>query len=402
MSSSSIRIHRAALYEQVWAQPMIAVAKTYGISNVGLAKICTRLRVPVPGRGYWQRLRNGKPVRKLALPRPRAGEPEEHLLARRETPILEPGTTSEFADLAAREKEPANRIVVPDEIREHHSLVVKAEKSLRHAGTDQLNLLKPRAAGRLAIRVSRSSLDRALKIMDALVQALEARALRVSVGSGTDGGTSAHVLGEEVSFWLEEIVNPVERPLTPREGKDKEQHSWRYPRPLYNQVPSGRLALRIGSAPYTGIRRTVADSTGRRLEQNLNKFVEVLVLGAERQQSERIKRERQEREWKEQERHRIEEQERQWKERQRVERLTKQVEDWNRSRLIREYVKDMRTVTQNPGTWNFAGIPLLEWMEWALNYADRLDPIGPIRTSQASATSAEVAQGSPDDARGAQ
>jgi hypothetical protein len=40
------RYDRAALYEQVWLQPVQQVAKSYGISDVGLGKICRKLRVP--------------------------------------------------------------------------------------------------------------------------------------------------------------------------------------------------------------------------------------------------------------------------------------------------------------------------------------------------------------------
>src|SRR5436309_12723082 len=382
MSSEVIRFNRNVLYEQVWSEPILKVAKSYGISDVGLAKICARLKVPRPGLGYWQLLKYGKAPEKPQLPALADGESEEHVAERQGKHVLEPGTCSEFGALAVREKDPSNRIVVPEALVQTHSLVVKAEKSLRHAGTDSLGLLRPRASGRLTIRVSRPSLDRALRVMDTLVKALEAREYKVSIGSGENGYASALVLGESVPFWIEEIVDAVERPLTAKERQEKEKHSWMYTRPLYNQVPSGRLALRIGSAPYTGIRRTVADSTKHRLEDNLNKFVEVLVLGAEKQQSERLQRERQEREWKEKERRRIEEQDRQWREKQRVDRLTHQMEAWDKSRRIREYIADMRASDLNLETWKMGDIPLVEWMEWALGYADRIDPVAPIRKAR--------------------
>jgi hypothetical protein len=63
------RYDRAALYDQVWSQPVPLVAKSYGISGVRLGKICRQLNVPVPQRGYWARVRNGYAVRKPALPR---------------------------------------------------------------------------------------------------------------------------------------------------------------------------------------------------------------------------------------------------------------------------------------------------------------------------------------------
>lgn len=43
------------LYEQVWQKPLIKIAPQYNISNVMLGKICRKLRIPLPCRGYWAR-----------------------------------------------------------------------------------------------------------------------------------------------------------------------------------------------------------------------------------------------------------------------------------------------------------------------------------------------------------
>jgi len=59
---------REALYEEVWRDPMTMVAPRYGMSDVGLMKICKKLRIPVPGRGYWAKVKAGRPTRTLPLP----------------------------------------------------------------------------------------------------------------------------------------------------------------------------------------------------------------------------------------------------------------------------------------------------------------------------------------------
>ena len=56
------RIERKQLYEEVWSTPMVQLAKRYGISDVGLTKVCKKLGIPVPGRGYWQKIKSGKRV----------------------------------------------------------------------------------------------------------------------------------------------------------------------------------------------------------------------------------------------------------------------------------------------------------------------------------------------------
>jgi len=53
-------LSREDLYELVWSKPMRDLAKDFGISDVGLAKRCRRLGIPVPGRGYWARIDAGQ------------------------------------------------------------------------------------------------------------------------------------------------------------------------------------------------------------------------------------------------------------------------------------------------------------------------------------------------------
>ncbi|MFC3077284.1 TetR/AcrR family transcriptional regulator [Phenylobacterium terrae] len=47
------RITRGELYELVWSQPLKRLAADLGISGNALAKICDRVLVPHPSRGYW-------------------------------------------------------------------------------------------------------------------------------------------------------------------------------------------------------------------------------------------------------------------------------------------------------------------------------------------------------------
>ena len=56
------------LFDRVWSKPVAAVAAECGLSGPGLKKVCRRLSVPVPPRGYWAKLRAGKSVRRPALP----------------------------------------------------------------------------------------------------------------------------------------------------------------------------------------------------------------------------------------------------------------------------------------------------------------------------------------------
>ena len=53
---------RTELYKEVWASPVTKVEKKYSVSDVTIHKICKRMNIPVPPRGYWAKLTNGKKV----------------------------------------------------------------------------------------------------------------------------------------------------------------------------------------------------------------------------------------------------------------------------------------------------------------------------------------------------
>ena len=56
--------NREKIYEEIWLEPIQHVAKRYKLSDVGFAKVCRKLDIPRPGRGYWAMKAAGKPVPK--------------------------------------------------------------------------------------------------------------------------------------------------------------------------------------------------------------------------------------------------------------------------------------------------------------------------------------------------
>lgn len=59
---------RETLYEEVWAQPLLEVARHYGVSDVAIAKTCRKMHIPLPGRGYWSKVQNGRTLKREPLP----------------------------------------------------------------------------------------------------------------------------------------------------------------------------------------------------------------------------------------------------------------------------------------------------------------------------------------------
>jgi hypothetical protein len=59
---------RADLYEKVWTTPMRTLAKEFGFSDVGLAKLCRRHNIPTPGLGHWRLVETGHTPSRVPLP----------------------------------------------------------------------------------------------------------------------------------------------------------------------------------------------------------------------------------------------------------------------------------------------------------------------------------------------
>jgi hypothetical protein len=188
-------VGRQELHNEIWSEPVLVVAARYGISDAGLAKICRRHRIPVPGRGHWQRLRAGRRTRLAPLPPAREGEPERVVIAR--------SSGREIAD-GVRVKQPAlQSVVVPPQLSDPHPEIAKAEGSLRSAKADERGIIRARSTQRLDIRVSQGTLDRALRIMDALLKALLATGYRVTIGDGSPSTECVPSLVEKSRWCLQ-------------------------------------------------------------------------------------------------------------------------------------------------------------------------------------------------------
>jgi len=64
----STALTRESIYQRVWSQPLTIVAKEVGLTGNALAKICDRLLVPYPARGYWAKQSVGKAPERPPLP----------------------------------------------------------------------------------------------------------------------------------------------------------------------------------------------------------------------------------------------------------------------------------------------------------------------------------------------
>lgn len=75
--ASPIVLTRQQLYDRVWSRPLRVVAQELDLSSNGLSKICDRLHIPYPGRGYWAKAQAGRAPETPPLPPPPVGAEEQ-------------------------------------------------------------------------------------------------------------------------------------------------------------------------------------------------------------------------------------------------------------------------------------------------------------------------------------
>lgn len=231
--------------------------------------------------------------------------------------------------------------------------------------------LDPARSNGLDIRVTPKLLPRALRIMDAFVKAVEARAGRVSARTADQRETCVEFLGERIPVLLEERVTRTQHVLTEAEHR----HPYRAPR--WDYAPTGKLRIQLKEWTSKHLRKRWADSAKRRLEDVLNDIVLGLVVVADAKRARRLQREREERERQEAERRRIEAERQRREELERRQLLERQVESWTKAQQVRAFVDEVERRAQVKDKSMELGTDLAEWIAWARGHADRLDPLRP-------------------------
>jgi hypothetical protein len=70
----AMSVSRETLYEEVRAEPLLKVAARHNVSSSFLTRVCRRMNVPCPPRGYWIRKPDGLRSKVPPLPSPEPGD----------------------------------------------------------------------------------------------------------------------------------------------------------------------------------------------------------------------------------------------------------------------------------------------------------------------------------------
>jgi len=379
--SQSLVLTREELYELVWSTPMSQLARSFSLSDVGLAKVCDRHNIPRPPRGHWAKLTFGKAGQRPPLPP--CDDPALQRVTLRAQLMGNGKTQPEKSDDAGgAEARPLERIRVSEHLTEPHPLIERTLRSLEAARPGESGLVRPRASRCFAVAVAPSSVERAVRILDALVKSLERQGYVVSAAVEAGRATEVTLLDEKVGVLLEEHLDRRERPPAAPGPRERHQFSFvKSPRVEYDFEPSGRLALRIDGTARNGYRRTWSDGQ-RPLEAQLNGFVAGLVRAlqcekAYRKQQEILQKNREEAERLRQleERRQQEVEQLRQEEQARAVHLNRAVASWEEASRLRAFASAARQAAAARGEMVTPGSPLARWLEWAELRAQMIDPV---------------------------
>jgi len=271
------------------------------------------------------------------------------------------------------EKLSGRSITVNSSLDKPHPLVAKAKTILSKQKEGERGVVSVPRMSCLDIRVSPKSLDRALRLMDTIIKEFESRKYKVSLRE-VNGKyfTAATIEGEELTFGIDEKTTRTKRLLT----KEEMKNLWL--RPLsdytYEHKPTGVFALRIRNVDCYNTRRLWSDSTSHKLESILGSFLVGLMNASISIKRGRIEREIAVRGKEEFEKNRHEALKMISEEEARIKELDDSATFWQRSQLIRSYVAAVKEKASRDE--EFAKTNNVEdWSVWALQYADRLDPL---------------------------
>lgn len=397
------RVTREQLYEQVWSVPIWTLCGQYGLSDNGLRKVCKRLNVPVPKRGYWAKVEAGQKPRKAALPKEAKTTATDVWCApKREKTAADTADVEWLRDREAFEADPANRIEVIQKPRRWNPVIAPLKESLeeeekkieaarkaneqyekwpqwrkqREMGPDRMAWFWYERSGQLmpathhasVVRLSLAQFRRGLAILNAVAVAAVKRGFAVSLDD-KKGRMVLEGHGGRLDVRMSEKTEQRTRNVKRYDGKMEDEQY---------RVPTGRLRLFIERG--YGKVWTLEESAEAALETKFNAFFAGVWKQVKfcRQKTREEEAAAQRRavlaaERAEVERREAEEAARREEERRRREELVEEVAAWRRAGEIRAYVVAVKAERKKSGTEGSAEFS--EWERWAIAVAGELDPV---------------------------
>jgi hypothetical protein len=264
VSSEIISLTRAQLYEKVWTVPMQKVAKEFGLSDVGLAKLCHRHEIPVPGRGYWARIQYGQTLRRVTLPALKHTRLDTIRVFPRDPKKMQPMKV-ELGKVLPTIHVAANGPVA-------HRIARRIEKSMTKSRADDRGVLSTKQGRIVPLKITSEGLPRALRILDALFSALDDAKCFVDWPSPYNTQLKVVSDAEKLQLMMTESIWRKEHQPTSEEIARQKSNTWWQPN-RWDYTRTGHLKFTLESCEYPLISRSWSEGKRRTLDTCLGEIL---------------------------------------------------------------------------------------------------------------------------------
>jgi len=354
---------REELYSLVWEMPMMHAASKYGLSGNGLAKICRRLDVPYPSRGWWAKKAAGKKLRQTPLPKPKSGTPRAINI-----PVREREAQRSVTHIAPLRKE-LGAITVPERLAKAHPIIAgwRAEHERRRA--DAARERDPMIRRAFVVPEFTETERRMHRALHALLRALEQQGATIGAAERHPHRIVATIAREDIEFEIREKLKQLKRPL----NEDERRWSSDRSRLVTELVGTGRLHVVIHTWSGGGFKREWLESDAHPIETLLpDVAATLLAMGPHLAE---VRREREEEARRAEERRRRAEEERRLRQRD-ANRWRRFVEFARASEEVRQARAFLVELRERPSSDEVAGDRSIEeWLDWAESRAAASDPL---------------------------
>lgn len=367
-----MKLTRKELYDLVWSEPMIALAKRFGLSDNGLRKHCKSMNIPTPPVGYWNKLEYGKSVEMIPLPENYEGKKtnvdlrEVDISEEKQIDLSPPPNIKAIRELEIRQGDTSS-FIVPEVLYAKDALIIDTKEKHREdmiPWSQRKNPYKSKIKDSLDIYVGEKSIDRALCIFSTIINALRFRGYNIKIDNKKNI-TYALIKEEEIQISLSE-----RRKRNPEAANPYDNNNNMFCGEFHFKISSKRDDVVFKDTPHT------------RLEDKIIAIVAYLEVCAEEIKEDRIAEEERRIRYVEEERIRKEKEAKEREEREKFEAkrqaelkefrmMFNMAERLRKANMLRQYIADYEEYLK---TNDALDDEVVKKLEWARKKADWLDP----------------------------
>lgn len=361
-----MKLTRKELYDLVWSEPMTTVCKRFEMSDNGLRKHCKLMNIPTPPNGYWAKIQSQKVVEKIPLPSKYSGNKQTVDLKEVDPDNvvvnLEP-LVNKYRDLEnLLLSENPDWYKVPEVLYAKDALIIDTKEKLRNTNESannnvylKKNPYRSKIKETLDVYVASVSIDRALSIFSALINAMNNR------------GHSLRIDADKTYF----VVNEEKFRVNVTERKKQNPNSSN-PRDNYNNIFSGELHLNIFyHFGYWEKSTCYKDTTYTKLEDKIVVIIAYCEIKSEEIKANRLEEEKRRTKMEEERRIQEEFEAKRKAELKEFQTLFTMAERLDKTNILRNYIYTYEEYLQKNEIYDEE---ILAKIEWAKDKADWLDP----------------------------